>query len=225
MITTILLIRHGQTDWNLTKRAQGHIDQPLNKTGRWQSEQLAARLAEWPIKAIYSSDLSRASGTATIIGQRHGLTPHLDRAYRERNGGLFQGRTAEEQRRLFPKELRAFLERGHPPPGGESNLDLARRTIPALERIVGAHPGQMIALVTHGGTLRVILAYLLGLPVGRKPALRVSGNTGLTIVEMAEAGPAITLLNDCCHLDQANGRLAMKPASIEPAEDEDFTIG
>jgi broad specificity phosphatase PhoE len=225
MTTTILLIRHGQTDWNLIKRAQGHIDQPLNDTGRGQSERLAARLAGWPIKAIYSSDLRRASETAAVVGREHSLTPVLDAAFRERNGGILEGHTAEEQRRLYPDELRAFLEHGHPPPGGESNLDLARRSTPALERIAAAHQDQMIVLVSHGGTLRVIIAYLLGLPVGRNPPLRVSGNTGLTIVEMGQKEHTITLLNDCCHLDRRNGRLAGEQAIEEKTEDSSYTIG
>jgi broad specificity phosphatase PhoE len=225
MTTTILLIRHGQTDWNLTKRAQGHIDQPLNDTGRQQSERLAARLAGWPIAAIYSSDLRRASETAAIVGRKHALAPLLDVAFRERNGGIFEGHTAEEQRRLYPDELRAFLEFGQPPPGVESNLDLARRATPALERIAGAHPGEMIALVSHGGTLRVIIAYWLGLPVGRKPPLRVSGNTGLTIFELSETGPTLTLLNDCCHLDRPDGRFVDNLATGQGSSDGDYTIG
>ena len=225
MTTTILLIRHGQTDWNLIRRAQGHVDQSLNDTGRWQSERLSARLASWPIRAIYSSDLRRASETAAIVGREHSLTPVLDAAFRERNGGIFEGHTAEEQRRLYPDEMRAFLQHGHSPPGGESNLDLARRATPALERIAAAHQGEMIALVSHGGTLRVIIAYLLGLPVGRKAPLRVSGNTGLTIVDISETERAITLLNDCCHLDQQNGRTAGELAFEEQTGDSGYTIG
>ena len=225
MTTSILLIRHGQTDWNLIKRAQGHIDQRLNDAGRRQSERLAARLAGWPIKAIYSSDLRRASETAAIVGRQHSLTPLLDTAFRERNGGIFEGHTAEEQRRLYPDEMRAFLELGHAPPGGESNLDLARRATPALERIAAAHQGQMIALVSHGGTLRVLIAYLLGLPVGRKAPLRVSGNTGLTIVEIDQKERTITLMNDCCHLDRRDGRFAGDSMIEEQTEDSGYTIG
>jgi broad specificity phosphatase PhoE len=87
----------------------------------------------------------------------------------------------------------------------------------------------MIALVSHGGTLRVILAYLLGLPVGRKPPLKVSGNTGLTIAEMTSAGRFITLLNDCSHLDHEQGRSNYGPHSGEltgeGAESTGHTIG
>lgn len=200
--TTILLIRHGQTDWNLIKRSQGHLDIPLNRLGRQQSRLLARRLAGWPISAVYSSDLARASETAEIIGRSLGLTPLLDRALRERNGGIFQGHTAEELERLHPVELRAFLDNGRPPPGGEDNLALARRATPALERIAAAHPGETIALVTHGGTLRVLIAYIMGLPVGKKAPFKVSGNTGLTIAEIEGRRRFITLLNDCCHLEE-----------------------
>jgi probable phosphoglycerate mutase len=94
--TTVLLIRHGQTNWNLTKRSQGHIDIPLNSAGRRQSERLAKRLTTWPVGALYSSDLLRASQMADIVGRRLGLRPVLESALRERNGGIFQGFTTEE---------------------------------------------------------------------------------------------------------------------------------
>jgi broad specificity phosphatase PhoE len=202
MNTTMLLIRHGQTDWNATRRSQGHIDIPLNGDGRRQSELLARRLASWPVGALYSSDLRRAGETAEIVGQALGLSPMFESALRERHGGVFQGHTTEELQELHPEALQAFVERGRNPPGGESNLDLARRATPALERIAAAHRGQTVALVTHGGTLRVMIAYILGLPVGRKAPFKVSGNTGLTIAEMSERHCYLKLLNDCCHLDE-----------------------
>ncbi|UCG22695.1 MAG: histidine phosphatase family protein [Chloroflexota bacterium] len=220
--TNILLVRHGQTDWNLARRAQGHIDIPLNDAGRWQSERLASRLASSTIDAIYSSDLRRASETAAILGQALNLTPNLDAAFRERNGGIFQGLTGEELARRYPDAVRAFKKHGQTPPGGESNLDLARRAAPALERLADGHRGQTIILVTHGGTLRVLIAYLLGLPVGKKAPFKVSGNTGLTIAEVGDTARYITLLNDSCHLDDSLDR---GQTTNTPAGDADYTIG
>lgn len=225
MKTTILLIRHGQTDWNLARRAQGHIDIPLNATGRRQSQLLARRLTSRPIQAIYSSDLARARETAVIVGREIGLKPDLDAAFRERNGGIFQGHTGEELQRLYPEPLQAFLKHGRPPPGAESNLDIARRAMPKLEEIAEAHRGQEIALVSHGGTLRVIIAHLLGLPVGRKASFKVSGNTGLTIAEMSEEEYAITLLNDTCHLEALDGLMEGDSKSVVHGADQGYTIG
>jgi broad specificity phosphatase PhoE len=222
--TTILLIRHGQTDWNLARRAQGHIDIPLNEAGRRQSARLARRLAGWPVDAIYSSDLRRASETATILGRALNLTPRLDVAFRERNGGAFQGLTGDELARLYPEAFQAFLEQGRTPPGGESNL-LARRATPALERLAAAHRGQTIALVTHGGTLRVLIAYLMGLPVGKKAPFKVSGNTGLTIAEVGEDRRYVTLLNDVCHLDHRDDNRDRGQATRTATGDAGYTIG
>jgi broad specificity phosphatase PhoE len=223
--TTILLIRHGQTDWNIIKRSQGHLDIPLNQAGRRQSELLAQRLASWPISAVYSSDLSRASETASIVGRALGLTPLLDTALRERHGGIFQGLTGDEIKRTYPDALRAFLDHGRPPPGGESNLALAQRASPALERIAAAHRGEMIALVTHGGTLRVLIAHIMGLPPDRKPPFKVSHNTGLTIAEMGDNERIITLLNDCCHLEPLDdSAVDLSSAGLAGGED-DYAIG
>ncbi len=223
--TTILLIRHGQTDWNVIRRSQGHLDIPLNQVGRRQSELLAQRLAGWPVSALVSSDLTRASETADILGRVLGLAPVLDSDLRERHGGIFQGQTGEELKLRYPEALRAFRESGQPPPGGEGNLALARRAAPALERIAADHRGEMVAVVTHGGTLRVLIAHLMGLPVERKAPFRVSHNTGLTIAEMNQQERVITLLNDCCHLEamgvQAHGRQSAGPA----AGDDGYAIG
>lgn len=223
--STVLLIRHGQTDWNVTKRSQGHLDIPLNEAGRRQSRLLAQRLASWPISAVYSSDLSRASETADMIARQLRLKPILDSDFRERNGGIFQGYTMEELQRRHPQALQAFLDSGHPPAGAESNLTLARRAAPALERIVAAHPGETITLITHGGTLRVLIAYIMGLPVGRKPPFKVSGNTGLTIAEMGREHNYITLLNDCCHLQELEGDLELAPIRQGTTGDSDYAIG
>ncbi|MGD2076872.1 MAG: histidine phosphatase family protein [Chloroflexota bacterium] len=225
MTTTILLIRHGQTDWNVIRRSQGHLDIPLNRTGRRQSILLARRLAGWPIAALYSSDLSRASGTAAIIGRQLGLSPVYDEAFRERHGGIFQGYTPAELKLAHPQALQAFLDHGHSPPGAESNLDLARRATPALDRIIAAHPGETIALVTHGGTLRVLIAYIMGLPVGRRPPIKVSHNTGLTIAEMAPGQNYITLLNDCCHVEELEPTTGREKSAEDPSADQGYVIG
>ncbi len=197
---SLLLIRHGQTDWNIAGRWQGHTDIPLNETGLAQSRLLARRLSKWPVKAIYSSDLSRAAGTADLIAQPLNLQPRYLEALRERNGGLFQGLTTEEIHEKYPEDLALFRETGTSPRVGESNLDVAQRLLRAFERIIPDHEGEMVAIVSHGGALASIVAYYLGFPLGERARLSLRANTGLSIIEIDGRGPVVTLLNDVSHL-------------------------
>lgn len=201
MITTVLLIRHGQTDWNKTGRWQGHIDIPLNEQGILQANLLAQRLATWPIKAIYTSDLKRAIQTAAPLGEKLGLMPIEKPALRERNGGSYQGLTGEELQARFGKEWQRVRQDGFAPPNGESNLELALRMYTVYQQIVDRHEGDMIAVVSHGGALRVLISHILGLPLGQPASFSLRGNTGLSIVETNAHAPVLTLLNDVSHLE------------------------
>ena len=199
-MTKLLLIRHGQTDWNIEGRWQGHIDIPLNKTGVAQARLLAMRLSSWPIKALYSSDLSRAARTAQILGSQLNLQPLYLDALRERDGGILQGMTTGEMQEKLPGELQLLRETGMAPSVNESNLDVAERVQEAFEMIISKHEGQMVAVVGHGGALSTVVAYFLGFPLGERARLSLRANTGLSIVEIDNRGPVITLLNDVSHL-------------------------
>jgi broad specificity phosphatase PhoE len=203
MTTTILLVRHGQTDWNADGRWQGHSDIPLNATGRRQAEALASRLSSWPVRAIYSSDLLRAAQTADIVGTKLGLKPVLETAWRERKGGIFEGKTTDQLHESHPEALRRFLDGVAEPPGGESNPALSRRMRLAYETIIGRHHGEMIAVVSHGGALVALISHILGYSPGKRGPISLRGNTGLTIVEIDRSKPRLTLLNDTCHLEGA----------------------
>jgi probable phosphoglycerate mutase len=201
-LTTILLIRHAQTDWNLAGRWQGHTDIPLNDTGRAQAEALARRLSRWPIRAVYSSDLQRAAATADALSAALGLTTRYDGNWRERFGGLFEGLTGEEINARYPNEW-GELRRGLlNPPNGESQAMLRERVTAAFEQLVHRHKGEMAAVVSHGGSLHALIAHLLGLPVQEEGRFTLRGNTGLTIVEVNAHGPRLVLLNDTSHLDK-----------------------
>jgi probable phosphoglycerate mutase len=139
-VTTILLARHGETDWNRERRYQGHADEPLNETGRAQARELGDRLREEPITAVYSSDLQRASETAAIVARILGLPVELDPRLREIDVGSWQGRTHEE--------LDAT------PWDGETYDEHRVRVVAAVQSIARAHPGECVLLVVHGGTLR-----------------------------------------------------------------------
>ena len=204
--TTVLLIRHGQTDWNVERRWQGHYDAPLNAAGREQACRLARRLSGWPIEAIYSSDLRRAAETAQILGDAVGLTPVLDPAWRELHVGAFEGHTREEIRERFPEAWARMSQGFIQAPQGESLSELGQRVAPRFEQLLVEHEAQMFAIVSHGATLRSLLGHVLGLDGGQLPRLTLAGNTGLSIVEARPGSPTvITRLNDITHLEVGEG--------------------
>jgi uncharacterized phosphatase len=151
MPTTILLVRHGETDWNLARRVQGHTDRPLNDTGRAQAAALADELAREPVDAVYSSDLARAYETAAAVAARHGLEVTALRDLRERHFGTWEGLTDDEFLERFPHA------RGQPWGDAETPAEMAERVVGALERIADSHPGQRVVVVAHGGPLRAVL--------------------------------------------------------------------
>ena len=147
-VTTILLARHGETDWNRELRFQGHADQRLNETGRRQAGELAARLAPEPIVAIYASDLRRASETAEIVARELELPLQLDARLREIDVGSWQGRTRQEL------DGAAW--------DGESYDRHRLRVVESLHDIARSHPGDRVLVVAHGGTLRRVQEAALG---------------------------------------------------------------
>jgi broad specificity phosphatase PhoE len=200
MTTTVLLIRHGQTDWNASGRWQGHQDQPLNEIGRSQSAALAARLSTWGIRALYTSDLKRAHETASILGRALGLEPIADPAWRERFGGDFEGLSLAEMEANHAEALQA-LRAGAPPPGGESLPAVAARVTAAFESLLQNHQGEIVAVVSHGGALGSLIGSILGIPPGSHGGFSLAGNTGVTVVTAGERGRRVTLLNDSYHID------------------------
>jgi len=199
MTSTVLLIRHAQTEWNEARRWQGHADIELDRTGHLQANALAERLQEWPIKAIYSSDLRRAADTARPLARRLGLDPTLDSAWRERHGGDFQGRNVEELEEEYPLLMKKIRFEGANPPNGESALDVAERVTGAFERILDRHHDEMVAVVTHGGALNLLLAWILGLHKGQSIPVALA-NSGLSMVKANQDLKWVALLNDTCHL-------------------------
>ena len=151
-MTTLILARHGETDWNRDGRFQGHADPPLNDRGREQARSLAEALADQPVEAIYSSDLRRAHETAQIVAERKSMDVIVDPDLRERDVGEWSGLTFPEIEERFPDELRRFREEGASI--GESRKALAERVVAAVRRIADAHPHGQVLVVTHGGALR-----------------------------------------------------------------------
>lgn len=168
MKLVVYVARHGETDWNVAGRMQGHTDVPLNEVGRDQARDLADRLAGKKIRAIGSSDLVRARETAEIVGLGLGLdVSHVARGLRERRYGVFEGLTRDEMAERFPAEYEAWRRDPRTtPPGAESPDEVARRIVRAVRRATEklARPGEPALLVTHGGSLKSLI---LGVHGGR----------------------------------------------------------
>jgi broad specificity phosphatase PhoE len=150
-VTTILLARHGETDWNREGRWQGWADPPLNETGREQARVLAEQLRQTPFDAVYSSDLQRAFETAEIVAAPHDVVVVADLGLREIDVGSWSGLTRAELEERFPNGDR---------PDGETREAHAARVLVAVERIAREHPGERILLVTHGGTMRALRSHV-----------------------------------------------------------------
>lgn len=150
-MTTILLARHGETDWNLQRRVQGHSDTPLNETGRAQALALAETLEGAMLDAVYSSDLARASDTAQVVADRLGLAVTVLPELRERHFGSWEGLTDDEIFARFPAAKSGSWG------DGETKEDMQRRVLDALRRIARKHPGGRVLVVTHGGPVRALL--------------------------------------------------------------------
>jgi broad specificity phosphatase PhoE len=181
-MTRILLVRHGATEWNISKRAQGQADIPLTDVGRKQARRLAELLAGYKIDAIYSSDLSRAVETIRPLAEERGVEVELDRDLREIDQGEWTGLTTAEIRERWPDRwgpARHYSAR----PGGESPADVRRRALQAVRRIVEKHPDGCIILVSHGGTIRWLVAESMGYDDRKSSTLRGLANGGALVLE------------------------------------------
>lgn len=160
----IYLVRHGQTAWNAEGRWQGVLDVPLSETGRQQADALAAYLSRRPLRAIYSSDLSRAAQTAEPLSQRTGLTPRYDTRLREMDMGVFQGLTHEEHREQFPELVSIMYEDywGFVFPKGETRAQVRDRALAVWREVMAQEADGHFAFVMHGGPIRLLLLGLFG---------------------------------------------------------------
>jgi probable phosphoglycerate mutase len=164
--TTILLVRHGETDWNRAGRWQGHADPPLNDRGRVQARELAARLADTNLDAIYASDLARARETAETVGARKGVAVVVDPALREIDVGEWSGLTTAEIERRFPDGFRRHREGRDGWERGETHAAMSARIVAATLRLAASHPGETVLCVLHGGVIRALLALAEGVDLG-----------------------------------------------------------
>jgi broad specificity phosphatase PhoE len=205
---TIYLVRHGEVDGNMGERRTyvGWNDKPLNAQGELQAAAVAQRLKREPVRAVYSSDLPRAQGTAERIAAEHGLNVQSRAGLREANYGVWEGLTEEEinagwteqwrQRQLDPITVA--------PPEGESYTDVLRRWQLEWQQIVEQHRDEAAVIVSHRGAMRVWFCHLLDMPLNAYRRIDVS-NCGLSRIEVTlkdGATPSIVMgcINETCHL-------------------------
>jgi probable phosphoglycerate mutase len=164
--TQVIIVRHGQTQWNLKLIRQGHLDSPLTEKGIAQAKALAQRLAQEKFNALYSSDLGRAVQTAQIIAAVTGHQIVTDTRLRERNLGIFQGLNGDEIKEKFPEEYRFHRSLGpdYVIPSGESVKQQVERNIVCLCEIAAKHIGEAIVVVTHGGVLSGLFRHTFSIP-------------------------------------------------------------
>jgi len=150
-MTTLYLIRHGETPWNVEGRYQGQLDPPLNQNGRRQAQATAAQLAPLGFEAIYSSDLARAKQTAQVLANEIGLSLQLDPRLREINQGEWQGVLIGDIRARWPQDISGWENNPwqHHPPGGESLQQVQTRLFTAIDDIVTRHPQGQVAIFSH----------------------------------------------------------------------------
>ena len=162
-VTTLLLVRHGETDWNRDGRWQGHSDTHLNELGREQARRVAAELDGDGVDVMYTSDLARARETAEIIADELDLNVRTDDRLRERSFGAWEGLTAPEIEERFADEL-ASWHRGDGPGAADAEPfeRFAERVLAFLEPALERHPDETVLVVAHGGTIRVIHAFASG---------------------------------------------------------------
>lgn len=199
----LLLVRHGETPWNVTLQYQGQANIPLNERGFEQARRAAERLRGREAVALYSSDLARAWQTAEVIGQALGLAPVAVPELREIDVGQWEGLTPEELYRQFPDHMREY-ERDPARTvrlGGESYAQLQARALVALTQIYERHKqGETIVAVSHGGTIRALLCHVIGLDLINFGKMWLD-NGSLTELRYGRNGWRLMRLNDAAHLE------------------------
>ena len=181
----VLLWRHGQTDWNMVNRFQGHSDIPLNDVGRYQAQHAAEILAGMNPTAIISSDLGRAFETAQALAKLVSLTVSKHEDLRETNGGLWEGKTGTENRAEDFQNFIRWIDGDDNPAGttGERRSEVAARAVGVINKALEGKSDQLLVVATHGGTARCVLGELLQLPLTHWGVIGGLSNASWSILE------------------------------------------
>jgi alpha-ribazole phosphatase len=218
----LTLIRHGESVWNGERRGQGSQDPELSSRGRRQTdllvEHLGVRLSP-AVAAIYASPLRRAAETADRIADALHVQVIREPDLREVSLGAWEGMTVAEILAAFPGGYERWLQDpvAFPAPGGEALPAFARRVEGALKRMQQAHPGADLLIVSHGGVIKALLCFALGLDI--RYLFRLSqDNTAVSQVELDGQVRRVLLMNDTCHLNDGGGTLAARDTQSGAAE-------
>jgi alpha-ribazole phosphatase/probable phosphoglycerate mutase len=208
MVTTLYLVRHGETEGSEVKRYKGSIDVPLSEKGIEQITKLAQHMANRlngsnslnGLKAVYCSPLIRALKSAEIFAEPYGLKPIVIPDLRERSFGIWEGMSFNEIKDMYPEEFDAWA--GNPlkysPMGGESTIEVRDRVIRVLGNILSNHNEERIAIVAHGGVNRIILCHIIGIPLDN--IFRIEQDfAAINIIEFHDKYPVVKLLNGVFH--------------------------
>jgi broad specificity phosphatase PhoE len=207
----LILVRHGETEWNRQNRIVGHTEISLNEMGRKQAALLAQALSNEKPSAIYASPLQRTGETAAEISRVLGVQVKFDDALKEIAAGDIDGLTFEEVAENHGDFFQQWM-RGDPSlrlPGGESFMDLRNRTWPLLQRIVADHTDGDVIIVSHTLAIMSIIAAALGMTATNFRRIRLN-IASISILEFKDGKASLLLFNDTCHwkdLGKAEGRV------------------
>jgi phosphoserine phosphatase len=198
----LIIVRHGESEWNRIHRYQGQLDAPLSELGLQQADALAERLKDEPLDQIYSSPLQRAAKTALAIARYHPAVPfgYADELL-EIHHGEWQGKYADEIAAQYAAGLREWRE--HPTraqmPGGESFSNVLKRTLDFQERIAAEHKDQTVLISTHDVIVKILVADALGMNMDRINRIWVT-NASISVIEYGDDLPYLVSLSEASHL-------------------------
>jgi broad specificity phosphatase PhoE len=209
-MVTIILIRHGETDWNKEQVFRGKIDVPLNQTGVAQARALGEALAEIAIDALYASPLARAFETARVLAEGRKRAVRAEEGLSDVDFGLWQGMSKENVKRDYPDLYDTWLTAPQlvTLPRGETLLEVQKRSMAAVQRAIDSNLGKTIAIVSHRVVAKVILCGVLGLDLSRFWHVK-QDTCAINRFEYEQGSYFLTLLNDTCHLKGLAGASAV----------------
>lgn len=202
MSTRLVVVRHGETAWNVASRIQGHADSPLTPAGLAQAQAIAARLAGERFDRLLSSDLGRAWRTAQAIAARTGHAIHPEPRLRERNYGLAEGLTYGEIGVHYPEVFSRVRDTDpdYVVPGGESRRQLFERVRDAFESLAREHDGLRVAVVCHGGVLAALYRHVRAIPVSAPQAIPIP-NASYNALAFESGAWTVEAWADTAHLE------------------------
>ena len=197
----VILVRHGQTDWNESGVFRGRIDVKLNQRGVEQAEAVGRALADVSLDAIYSSPLTRALDTAAAVSHHSGVRVHTNNAFNDMHFGDWQGLTRPEVEKRYPSLFRLWLTAPQRVriPNGETLARVRRRLLSGIEYLFGMHGDGTVLIVSHGLTNKVLLCAMLGLYNSHFWKVK-QDNAAVNVFKYTGEGSKVFLMNDTTHL-------------------------